>query len=118
MAFLEIYTGSESGRQFHLNHTTFVGRDMDNDIVLPDSRVSRHHARITQREDHFFLEDLSSSNGTFVRDEPLSPGAPIELFHGDEVRIGGTRLIFHLYRFVSSSSEIPRPTAWLPNPAD
>lgn len=116
MAFLEIYTGCESGRQFQLGKTMSIGRTLDNDIVLADSRVSRNHARITRRDDSFFLEDLASSNGTFVGDEQIPPGTPIELVEGDEVRIGGTRMMFRLYRFVSSSSEIPRPTAWLPNP--
>ncbi len=117
MAFLEIYTGSESGRQFQLGSQMSLGRDSTNDIVIADSRVSRCHARITRRGDAFFLEDLNSANGTFVGDEQLSSGKPTELVEGDVVRIGATRLIFRLYRFISSSSEIPRPAAaWLPNP--
>jgi pSer/pThr/pTyr-binding forkhead associated (FHA) protein len=116
MAFLEIYTGREPGRQFHLGDTASIGRNTDNDIMLPDARASRYHARITRREECFLLEDLASSNGTFVGDERLSPATQSELVDGNEIRIGSTRLIFHLYRFVSSSSEIPRPAAWLPNP--
>lgn len=116
MAFLEIYTGAESGRQFPIGDEASLGRNADNDIVIPDARTSRYHARVTRRGDSFYLEDLGSSNGTFVDDKQLSPHIRRELIEGDEVRIGSTRLLFRLYRFVSSSSEIPRPTGWLPNP--
>ncbi|ETX02374.1 MAG: hypothetical protein ETSY2_35690 [Candidatus Entotheonella gemina] len=116
MAFLEIYAGCESGRQFPLGDTMSIGRNSDNDIVISDSRASRYHARVTRRGDDFFLEDLSSSNGTFVGEKQLSPGIRSDLTDGDEIRIGSTRLIFRLYRFVSSSCDMPRPTGWLPNP--
>ncbi len=116
MAFLEIYTGCESGRQFQLGNEISLGRNSDNDIVISDARASRYHACVTRRGDSFYLEDLASSNGTFVGDEQLLPNIRQELTEGDKVRIGATRLIFRLYRFVSSSCETPRPTEWLPNP--
>jgi pSer/pThr/pTyr-binding forkhead associated (FHA) protein len=116
MAFLELYTDGESGRQYHLGDEMSLGRNPDNDIVISDPRASRHHARVTRRGESFFLEDLTSSNGTFVGDKQLSPGIRNELTDGDELRIGSTLLIFRLYRFLSSSCEIPRQTAWAPNP--
>lgn len=116
MAFLQIYTDCGSGSQFQLGDEMSLGRHTDNDIMISDSRASRYHARVTRRGESFFLEDRSSSNGTFVGDERLSPEIQRELTDGDVIRIGSTRLIFRLYRFVSSSSEMPRPHAWSPNP--
>lgn len=43
-----------------------IGRADDNDVTIPDGRVSRHHARIVADGDDFAIEDLQSSNGTFV----------------------------------------------------
>jgi hypothetical protein len=43
-----------------------IGRNDDNDVVVPDGRVSRHHARIDAEGGGFAIEDLRSSNGTFV----------------------------------------------------
>ncbi len=116
MAYLEIHTDRQAGRQFDLGNMTSLGRHNDNDLILSDCRASRRHARIIQRGESFFLEDLSSSNGTYLRDQQLPPSTPSELAEDDEIRIGSTRLVFHMYRFISSSSEIPRPTEWLPNP--
>jgi hypothetical protein len=43
-----------------------LGRNEDNDVTIADGRVSRHHARIVADGDGFAIEDLQSSNGTFV----------------------------------------------------
>lgn len=93
-----------------------LGRQADNDVIFSDHRVSRQHACITRDGDRFLLEDLCSSNGTFLGKQRLQPGTPSELVDGDEIWLGEIRLIFRLYRFISSSSEIPRPTAWSQNP--
>jgi len=70
-----------------------VGRSTDNDLHLADGVVSRRHARIYLRGGAFTLTDLHSSNGTFVngrriRERPLRDG--------DEIRIGRTRMVFHI----------------------
>jgi pSer/pThr/pTyr-binding forkhead associated (FHA) protein len=117
MAFLVIYKDSGSEKLFQLGDVTSIGRSEDNDITLADSRVSRYHVRITRRRESFFLEDLASSNGSFIGDEQLPPHRPRELVDGDTIRIGSTCLMYRLYRFVSASGETPRPTAgWSPNP--
>jgi pSer/pThr/pTyr-binding forkhead associated (FHA) protein len=116
MAYLELHAGHQTGKKIDLGSTFSLGRASDNDLHLSDQGVSRQHARITRHGECFLLEDLSSSNGTFLREQRLGPGAPSELVDGDEIRIGSTRLIFRLYHFISSSSEIPRPTTWSPNP--
>ena len=61
-----------------------IGRNDDNDVVLADGRISRHHARIVSDGDGFAIEDLDSSNGTFVdgkavRKTRLHPGASVVL---------------------------------------
>ena len=118
MAFLALYNDSGSERLFHLGDDATIGRTEEADITIDDSRVSRRHARITRRGDDFMLEDLGSSNGTFVREEELRPNKPVKLVDGDDIRVGSCRLNFRLYRFVSASGEQQRPvaTGWAPNP--
>jgi hypothetical protein len=59
-----------------------IGRNEDNDVTIVDGRVSRHHARIIAEGAGFAIEDLQSSNGTFIDGEQvqrarLHPGASI-----------------------------------------
>jgi SARP family transcriptional regulator, regulator of embCAB operon len=65
---------------------TRIGRNADNDIVLSDVKVSRHHAVITASGTAFVITDLGSVNGVRVREERIDPSA--ELFDGDRIRIG------------------------------
>ncbi|MHC4939170.1 MAG: FHA domain-containing protein [Planctomycetota bacterium] len=64
-----------------------IGRDPDNDIPLDDNKLSRRHCRITRGAEGFFVEDLQSSNGTYVNGERADRHL---LRLGDTVRIGFT----------------------------
>lgn len=59
------------------------------DEVLNDESVSRRHLRISFRGDQFYIEDLNSSNGTFLDRHRLSPFQPARLDHGATVALGG-----------------------------
>ncbi len=71
--------------------TVTIGRGLDNDIILEDTRVSRKHAQLRYRQRRFWLTDLGSTNGTFVNGERISERA---LRDGDVVSLGGLELIF------------------------
>ena len=67
MAILQITNGPNSGQSYELSAQDYVlGRHPDCDIVVDAGAVSRHHAQISAKENHFFIEDLKSRNGTFV----------------------------------------------------
>jgi pSer/pThr/pTyr-binding forkhead associated (FHA) protein len=68
-----------------------LGRGLNNDIVLEDTRVSRHHAQLRYRTRHFWITDLGSTNGTFVNGEAVSD---IALRSGDVISLGGLELLF------------------------
>jgi FHA domain len=73
--------------------------DVDLDAYDPDSKVSRKHARIIRRDEAYFIEDLGSTNGTFVnRGRRLLPGTPQVLNEGDEIIVGKTFLRFQINR--------------------
>ena len=69
--------------------------DVDLDADDPEAKVSRRHARITRRGPQHFIEDLGSTNGTFInRGRRLLPGDRQPLNDGDEIIIGKTFLRF------------------------
>lgn len=75
----------DSGRNF------YPDLDLTTDGGL-DAGVSRRHARILFQAAGCYLEDLDSSNGTFVNGIQLAPRSPTELHHSDEVRLGNILL--------------------------
>lgn len=91
-ATLRPMAGDLAGREFPVSKTLLsIGRGLDNDLVIDDPRVSRHHAQITFRHSHYLLRDLRSTNGTFVNDQPVEA---VVLASGDVVSIGGFELAF------------------------
>jgi hypothetical protein len=68
---------------------TSIGRHGDNQIILPDGQVSRHHAEIVMQGGRWLITDLGSANGTYVNGERLT--GPRVLNHGDLVRVGQTQ---------------------------
>lgn len=63
-----------------------LGRRDDNSIVLKESYVSGHHARIYLRNTDYVLEDLNSTNGTLLNDEKVERKTYVRV--GDEIKIG------------------------------
>ncbi len=72
-----------------------VGR-LNADILLPDPSVSRSHARITVQNGTVTLEDVGSTNGTFVNGQKLAPQTPITLTDGAEITFAGVKMTLRL----------------------
>lgn len=80
-------SGVATGKAFPLGPSTIIGRSMDQcEIALNDSFLSAQHARLELRGDEWVLEDLNSTNGTFVNDVEVRDAALVE--DGDIIRIG------------------------------
>jgi pSer/pThr/pTyr-binding forkhead associated (FHA) protein len=84
----------EEGDEYAIDSTALtVGRGQDNDLPVPgDEFASARHARFEPRRDGVYVEDLGSTNGTFVNGVRLNGGR--KLVPGDVVRIGETDLRF------------------------
>ncbi|CAN0349734.1 unnamed protein product [Phaeothamnion confervicola] len=86
---LEVTSGPMDGHLFEFNHTVDIGREGKLKLAL-DRFISRRHAQIEVKEPHVVLEDLRSTNGTFVDDQRLQ--GRVELRNGQVFRVGRTWL--------------------------
>ena len=83
---LEITTGKSAGKSFYFKSRVIrVGRQPDNDLVLYDTGVSRHHCEIYAADNGYAVRDLGSSNGTFVNSQLVGDSAVND---GDLIQVG------------------------------
>lgn len=81
-----ILSALEGGQQWLIDRELIAGRDSGCDLVLDKGQASRQHAKFSPAADGILVEDLQSTNGTFVNDQRIS--APTLLRVGDVVSIG------------------------------
>lgn len=81
---------STSGKNFELGKELTIGRADKCHVILDDTYVSQVHARVFPRGESFFIEDLGSTNGTYLNRKRV--GGATELQRGDRVKIGKTVL--------------------------
>jgi len=77
------------GSSFALEAIASLGRDVNNSVVVDDPFVSAEHAILTFRGRSWYVEDLASTNGTFVNGVPVETVAALGF--GDEVQLGEVR---------------------------
>lgn len=89
-----------------------IGRKPENDIIIDNMAVSSHHARILMQGANYVIEDLQSTNGTFLNDKKILNSA---LKHNDNILIGQHTLTFVFPESVQP--EAPKPVT-PPKPMD
>jgi hypothetical protein len=93
---LLLYEGYENFSNIRLEKRALqIGHSEDSDIVIAKDTISRYHARIECADFEFFLEDLNSTNGTFVNEEQLAYKEKRKLKTNDIIRFADVK-----YRFV------------------
>jgi two-component system NtrC family sensor kinase len=91
---LLVVRGHATGSRFDLSNLEgrlSIGRETGNLVQLRDNEVSRRHAEVRRVGDSFVIDDLRSSNGTFVNNRRIERAT---LSRGDRVQIGGTLLVY------------------------
>lgn len=90
---ITVMSGAEDGNTLEPSKTPFMlGRHPDDDLCLPyDTRVSRHHARITKEGNSYLIEDVGpegkgSTNGTYIND--VRTDGKIQISSGDMILLG------------------------------
>ncbi len=109
---LVIHEGAAAGSEHPLDRELILGRERGTaDLVLDDPGVSRRHARVLPDHGSVVVEDLGSSNGTYVNGQRIS--GPVELGVGDELQVGATVVGI---RQSTSTAPMPAPSARGPVP--
>ncbi len=78
------------GAGFAVGASTTIGRAADCGVVIQDSFSSGHHARVSHRDGQYLVEDLGSTNGTFLNTRRVT--GPTAMNAGDRIQIGNTVL--------------------------
>ncbi len=100
-ACLVQYSGAKLGKRFILDEPTMiVGRVPPANIVISEATVSRKHARFVQSEQTIEVEDLGSSNYTYVNDKKIEGRVPLK--DGDIIRLGTVLLKFFAHDNIES----------------
>jgi len=86
---LTIRQGPRPNQTLEIDKDVFtIGREAGNDLVIEDPQVSRRHARLTRQGNSYLLEDLGSTNGTFVNGSRVT--TPVLLAHNDLIGLADT----------------------------
>jgi|RhiMetdeSRZDD1v2_1073273.scaffolds.fasta_scaffold488527_2 pSer/pThr/pTyr-binding forkhead associated (FHA) protein len=106
---LEIVEGDDAGRQTPLEGSIEIGREASIGLPIDDEQASRRHTRVTAEGDHALVEDLGSTNGTYLNGQPVEGQRTLR--PGDRLRVGLT--IFEL----RTAADVQRqPSAVIPVP--
>ena len=100
-------TSSATGEQIELTGDTSVGRSDDSDLVLGEGQPSRQHAKITIENSAVYIEDLNSTNGTFLNGAKLS--GKHELSDGDEIAFDVNKFVLQVQSQQASDATVIRP---------
>jgi pSer/pThr/pTyr-binding forkhead associated (FHA) protein len=79
-----------------------LGREPGCDFPVDDQTVSSQHARLSYHHRQWWLEDLASTNGTYLNDEPVT--TPVVITHGDELRLGNLGVKIEISQKENTSS--------------
>jgi len=90
---LRLRTGPCAGKSFEVHSALRVGRHPYNEVSLPDPAASRYHCWVTATDTGIFVEDLASSNGTWVNGRQVRVRQ--RLNPGDVLRVGNTEFVFN-----------------------
>lgn len=114
---LVVRRGPQPNQAFEIGkEVTTLGRDITNDIVLNDRETSRHHLRLMRSGDTMTIEDLGSTNGTFVNGKRVSGVTPLQ--NGDMIGLGETvTMALEAYSNLAEAAPPSAPATPPPMPA-
>jgi hypothetical protein len=115
-----MHSGPNTGKIYPLEAPEIIiGRDASNVIAINDAEVSRKHAKLILQNSVYVIQDLGSTNGTFINGQRITTSQ--ELKPGDTVTLGENIVLMYETAFdpnatVVSSAPIPKTVAAIPKP--
>jgi pSer/pThr/pTyr-binding forkhead associated (FHA) protein len=112
---LVMRAGPTPGKIYELEQETLIiGRDINNHIVINDAEISRKHTQLKMQSGGYVIEDLGSTNGTFVNNQRLL--GPHLLKHDETITLGdNVKLVFEQLQFDPDATIISSPGAQIPS---
>lgn len=111
---LTMRQGPRPDQTFELHKDVYtLGREAGNDIIINDPQISRHHARLTLQGGSYVLEDLGSTNGSFVNGRRIT--GPTALSPGDMVGFGDTVVLSVSGAMDAAATQVGRPPQTAPS---
>ena len=100
------YLTDPNGHEHRLPaQSAIIGRAVECDVVITSKSVSREHTRIRREGRRWFVEDLGSTNGTYLNDERVT--GSLNLLDGDNLKVGDVSFVFHDPETTTRESPIP-----------
>jgi pSer/pThr/pTyr-binding forkhead associated (FHA) protein len=122
---LVVKTGPAPGKTFALSKNELtIGRDANNEITINDAEISRHHSKLVLTGDGYAIEDMGSTNGTYIDEKRISAQTMLKV--GNVVRLGDNVQLIYEYAGLDPDATIassgkasatPMPAAPTPAPA-
>jgi predicted component of type VI protein secretion system len=112
--FVLVEERPSAGKRHVVDAGTTIGRE-DCEITLTDTEVSRRHARVRALDDTLAIEDLGSTNGTYVNGERIT--GLVELQDGDTIKMGNSELRLEVSRDADPATRVRAKAAIPPAPA-
>src|SRR5947209_16140019 len=107
VASIKFLTGSLAGNTYHITKPKItLGREPDNDIVLSDPSVSRHHAQVTLDNGTWIITKLERRNTVTVNHRNVQQTT---INDRDTIRIGGTSFLFQVNAAIPNASQANVP---------
>ena len=104
-------SGEQFGRSFPLHASLTIGRADDAGLRIPLDSISRMHARLTPAGDEVLVEDLGSSNGTWLNGKRITRARAV---HGDEIRFDTQRFQLLVPGQTLQATRASAPSRWRP----
>ena len=89
---LSVTAPNAKPRTFDIDDELIIGRADKCHVVIGDSYASQVHARVFKKQDNVYIEDMGSTNGTYLNRKKVT--APVKVNRGDVARIGKTQMEF------------------------
>lgn len=113
---LVLLSGVNAGTEYPLEkEELYLGRDVNNDITINDSEVSRKHARLLKQGENYTYQDLGSTNGSFIQGQRIE--IPVMLLPGTTITIGERVMLSYVVEGADDSATVvvqrqrPQPVA-------